>query len=74
MAARPLRQIRRHAVEVVVRQHDAAAGRGREQIGEVRLPLDVDVLGAKSERLPEDRPPLLFGAPELSAFPRAAGT
>ena len=52
---RPRRQIGRHAVEVVHRQHHAPARGFGDEVGEVGLPLDVDVFGAARERLAEDR-------------------
>ena len=67
-------QIGRHAVEVVIRKDDATAGRGRDEIVEVRAPLDVHVLGAKCKRLAQDRAPVLFGAAKVSTLPlRPAG-
>ena len=52
------------------RQHDAPAGGFGEEIGEIRFPLDVHVVGAARQRLPEDPSALVLRSRELPAFPR----
>jgi hypothetical protein len=58
------------SAEIVRRQHDPAPARRRQEIGEVGLPLDVDVFRAACKGVGQDRLPLFFGSLESAAFPR----
>ena len=65
-------KIGRHALEIVVRQHHAAAARVRHEIVEARARFDVDVLRAERQRVGENAPSIFFRALEVTAFPLRA--
>jgi hypothetical protein len=57
-------EVVRRALEIVMREHDAPPAGVRHQVRTTAVPFEVDVLGAKGDRLGQDPAALVFAALE----------